>query len=568
MAIGSNAAETAAGRGEPPAVADVLAQTLRAAGVETVFGLPGGENVEVLDALRRVGIRFVLVRNESSALFMADAAGRLTGAPGVCLTTLGPGATNAYAGLAHAFLDRSPLLLITAQTDERLLPGHTHQVLDLQAIFAAVTKATQAIEPASARQTLERVLALATDGRPGPVHLSLSRYTAAQPAQAEPGAAPLPSTAPEVDSGPALALADVASAPPVAHAVDVGPALAALAAARRPAIVVGLGLEPERPYRELRALAEAANAPVIGTPKAKGSLPDDHPLAAGTIGLTRSDPAYELLDEADCIVAVGFDVVELVRPWNHAAPLIWLAPWANEDPTLPAVAACVGPMAPVLERLTTAAPEVDSGWGAARVAAFHEELAQRPLPVPAPGRMLPQDVLRALRRQLPRDTLVGTDVGSHKIEAALTWPAYLPNRYLVSNGLSAMGFGLPAAMAAALTLQRPTVCLTGDAGLGMVMGELSLLTELALPVVVVLMNDGALDLIRTAQLRADRPVHGTEFVNPDFSLIAEAFGLDYASVASEAECEAAVAAAVGAARPALIDAWIDPVGYGVITTPG
>ena len=530
-----------------PTVAEVLAQTLQEAGVEIVFGLPGGENVEVLDALRRAGIRFVLVRNENSALFMADTVGRLSGRPGVCLTTLGPGATNAYAGLAHAFLDRSPLLLISAQTDERLLPGHAHQVLDLQALFGPITKAARAISAADVGQTVREALALAIEGRPGPVHLSLSRYTAGQLARPEDDVAPQYAAAPEV---------------------DVGAAQAVLARARRPAIVVGLGLEPERPYGALRAFAEAVGAPLIATPKAKGSLPDDHPLAAGTIGLTRSDPAYELLDEADCIVAVGFDVVELVRPWDHTAPLIWLAPWANEDPTLPAVAACVGPLVPLLEGLARAAPETERGWGAARVAAFRGALARRPSPTSARGRMAPQTVLRALRRALPRDTVVATDVGSHKIAAALTWPAFEPNRYLVSNGLSAMGFGLPAAMAAALTLRQTTVCLTGDAGLGMVLGELGVLAEHELPVVVAVMNDGAINLIRSAQLRAGAPAFGTEFVNPDFSLIAEAFGLDYARVATEAACEVAVATAVSVARPVLIDAWIDPLGYAAVIPQG
>jgi acetolactate synthase-1/2/3 large subunit len=529
-----------------PTVAEALAATLREAGVGTVFGLPGGENVEVLEALRAEGIRFILVRSESSALFMADAQARLTGDPGVCLTTLGPGATNAYLGLAHAYLDRSPLLLITAQTDERLLPGHTHQVLDLQAVFEPITKATRAIDPSDVRRSVRAALALTLEGRPGPVHLSLSRSTAARPAEAEATQDPARTTAPPKES--------------------YRPALAALARADRPVIVAGLGLEPERPYRALRALAEAAGAPLITTPKAKGSLPDDHPLAAGTIGLTRTDPAYTLLAEADCIVAVGFDVVELVRPWDYDAPLIWLAPWANRDPQLPAVAEIVGPQAPPLMRLAQATTPGDPAWGAVRVAALREALAVQRPPPPPPGRATPQAIFRALHRRLPRDTPVATDVGSHKIAMALSWPSLEPNRYLVSNGLSAMGFGLPAAIAAALALQRPTLCVTGDAGLAMVLGELGLLAELELPVVVVVMNDGAIDLIRGAQRRAGSAVHGTTFRNPDFAQLAAAFGLGYARVASEAECEAAVEAALAERRPTLIDAWIDPDGYAALTT--
>jgi acetolactate synthase-1/2/3 large subunit len=347
---------------------------------------------------------------------------------------------------------------------------------------------------------------------------------------------------------------------------DGAAARALLAQAQRPVILVGLGLEPERPYESLQGLAEAANAPVIVTPKAKGSLPDDHPLAAGTLGLTRTDPPYEILDEADCIVAVGFDVVELVKPWQMQTPLLWLAPWPNEGPAIAAAFEFTGPMQPVLQQLSDASFSTAAGWGRARVALYRQKLAGQPLPEPSPGRLLPQAVLAALRQALPRDTLVTTDVGSHKILTGLAWPAYTPNRYQVSNGLSAMGFGLPAAIAGSLVLNRPTVCITGDGGLAMTMGELGILTELRLPVITVVMNDSALDLIRSGQRRAGKPPFGTEFVNPDFSQIAAAYQLGFYRVTSQAECAEAVRSALAAGQPALIEAMIDPVSYP--TTPG
>jgi len=164
-------------------VAEVLVEMLKEAGVELVFGLPGGENVEVMEALRREGVRFVLVRNESSAVFMADVHTRLSGKPGVCLTTLGPGATNAYVGVAHAYLDRAPVMLITAETNQRYLPHHTHQVYNLQDIFRPVTKLTESITPKTVKNTVRNALRLMREGRPRPVHLSLSREMAAQVAQ-------------------------------------------------------------------------------------------------------------------------------------------------------------------------------------------------------------------------------------------------------------------------------------------------------------------------------------------------------------------------------------------------
>lgn len=538
--------------GGPETVAEVLARRLHEAGVERVFGLPGGETVEILDALRRRGLRFELAHNESSAVFMADATARLTGQPGVCLTTLGPGAANAIAGVAHAYLDRGPVLVITARTPDHLLPDHTHQVIDLHALYTPVTKGSFKLEPAGADQTICTALALALNGRPGPVHLEVSNETAMQPA----GAGSVPDA---MDSnGPTET--SPASGPSMAAAAEV------LIRSRRPVIVAGLGLEPERPYAALRRLAEAAQAPVITTPKGKGCLPDDHPLAAGTIGLTRTDPAYALLDEADCIVALGFDVVELVKPWDQSAPLLWLAPWPNQAPTIPARVELAGPMQPGLEHLAGLSFRSGPDWGESRVRAYRQSLAGPRRPEPSPGRMLPQTVLETLRQTVPRDTLVTTDVGSHKILSCLTWPSYAPNRFLVSNGLSCMGFSLPAAIAGSLALpDQPVVCLVGDGGLAMVMGELGLLTRLQLPVIVVVFNDAALDLIRSQQIRAAKPVYGTEFASPDFVSIARAYQLEAQRVTTGAECTQSIRAAVAARRPTLIEAMIDPISYP--TTP-
>ena len=544
---------------ETNTVADILVDTLHNAGLDIVFGLPGGENVEVIDALRRAGIRFVLVRNESSAVYMADVYARLTGKLGVALTTLGPGATNAFVGVAHADLDRAPVILITAETNQSFLPGHTHQVYDLQTIFAPITKLTVSLTPENVRQAVADALRLTTEGRPGPVHLSLSREMAAKEVPA--------STSMDAPATPTVTMGSTAAA----HAgsadllADLAAARSALEGASRPVLLVGVGMEPEGCYAAVEALAAVASAPIIVTPKSKGAISDRHRLAAGALGITRADPVYEILDEADLIVAVGFDVVELVKPWDQTQPTIWVAPFANADAAIPAVAEFVGPMEPALNALAECAFETDPAWGATRVAALHAKLAAQLLPTAAAGRMLPQAVLRALRANVSDETLITTDVGSHKICTALEWPAYVPNRYMLSNGLSAMSFGVTGAMAGALALDEPTVCVTGDAGFSMVMGELSLLTELDLPLIIVVMNDSALDLIRAAQHRAGKPAFGTEFTNPDFSKIADAFGLDFYRVADEAACAAAVQAAVAKRGPVLIEALIDPISYP--TTP-
>jgi acetolactate synthase-1/2/3 large subunit len=527
-------------------VAETIAHVLQANGVTVVFGLPGGETVEVLDALRRVGIRFVLAHSESSAAFMADAHARLSGGVGVCLTTLGPGACNAVMGVAHAYLDRSPLLIITAQKPDHLLPGYTHQVLDLQVLFAPVTKGSFKVTSGNASSVTQAALDLARGGRPGAVHLQVSNEDAGQEA---------------------LAGRSSASTSTRASTSTIGQASRIVGGARRPVVVVGLGLEPERPYAALRELAEAANAPVVVTPKGKGALPDDHPLAAGVIGLTMRDPAYTLLDEADCIIAVGFDVVELVKPWRQDASLIWVASWENRDPTLPAVAEIIGPITLTLDRLIAEHFSTDRDWGARRVAGCRAALAALPLPDPAPGRLLPQQLLACLRAAASPETPLVVDVGSHKIFASLAWPTLAPNRFLVSNGLSSMGYGLPGAIGASLALPgQPVLCLTGDAGLAMALGDLALLAQAQLPVVVVVCNDSALDLIRSAQLRASKPIYGVEFTNPDFCALAGAFGIRATRVATKDECAVAVEEAFVSGAPWLIEAMIDPVGYPTTVT--
>ena len=523
-------------------VADFLADQLAKTGVRTVYGLPGGENVEILEAIRRRGIQFLLVTNESSACYMAATSARLTGVPGVALTTLGPGATNAYAGFAHACLDRAPILLLTAVSDPILIGRHTHQVLDLESVFRPVSKMTANITADNAAEMIVTALKEVRNGRPGPVHLSIHNDIAVQQ---------LEMLAPHRDQ-------------PIRSSFVRGESSrirALLSDKRRPVLVAGLGLEPERPYVQLRQFAEALGAPVIDTPKSKGALSSDHPLFAGTLGLTVNDPAYQILDESDCIIALGFDVVELVKPWDQQQPLVWIANWANEDPRIQSETTYVGSITDLLTDLLDIGIEIDENWGRARVASFRASQAAAPLPSPQGDRILPQHLLNALRDHTPDDVIITTDVGSHKIFSALNWRARTPNRYFVSNGLSAMGFGLSSAIAAAQASGQQVVCITGDAGLAMSMGELGLLSPLDLPVIVIVMNDSALDLIRSAQVRRERAVFGTEFSNPDFRYIAKAYSLDYRRVENVPECADAIRHGMANGKPMLIDVMTDPVGY-------
>ncbi len=551
-------------------VAETVAQSLHDAGVRLAFGMPGGEVVSVMEALREVGIGFELMHHEQSAVFAADAYARATGKPGCALTTLGPGALNAVPGIGHAWLDRAPVVLITAQKPDSVLPDYTHQVVDLQAVFGPITKRTLKVTPRNAATEVPPTVALTMQGRPGPVHLQISNEEAELPVACASGQAARQLSFGEGNSDGKGFQPDGAQ---LARAREI------VTKAARPVVLAGLGLEPEAPYDALRALAEAANAPVIVSPKGKGALQDDHPLSAGVMGLTRTDPVYEILEEADCVVAVGFDVVELVKEFSlpksgaigseegtERVPLVWIANWANYDPVLPATVELVGPMAGALMHLADSEFGTDAQWGESRVRAFRAELAAVPLPTPQPGHLLPQQLLESMRRHLPAEALLAVDVGSHKIFGSLEWPTLFPNRFALSNGLSCMGFGLPAAIGTALAKpDEPAACLIGDGGMLMCLGELSVLARLDLPVIVVVAVDNAIDLIRSHQIRQGKKPFGTEFPAPDFCKIAAGYGIDAERVTTPEGCDEALARAAAGQAPFLIEAIIDPIGYP--TTP-
>lgn len=527
-----------------PTCAEVLAHSLYNLGVRTVFGLPGGENVRILDAFRGQGIEFVLVRNESSAAYAASARWTLTGNIQACLTTLGPGITHAAAGVGHLWLDRAGVVVISACTAEGSGPMHTHQVLDQEHLMAPMVKAHLKVEPDNVHSVRD-VCSLAAEGRPGPVYVQMSNEVAGLAAAGN-------GTAPEPRS-------PVRSEPDME---GVEKALALMARAHRPVVVVGLGARDAALRTSLQIVAGSLQAPIVATPKAKGIVPDRHPLAAGVIGLTRTDPVYELLEQADLVVAIGFDVVELVLPWEFDGALVWVAEWPNVDPPLPADVELTGDVAGHLAALAKAA-EPAPGWSDTDFHAFRRD---RTVPAPkatAEGRVSPQAVMRSLRRHSDLDAIMTVDVGSHKIHFSLDWPTHDVSGFLLSNGLSCMGFGLAGAIGAAtLDPGRQVICVIGDGGLSMCAGELGLLREMGANVKVVVMQDEALDLIRVAQLRAGSPVHGTEYgVSVDHTRLAAAYGIPGLRVTDDSSLGNAVRTACTQRGPYLIEVMLDPVSY-------
>ncbi len=528
-------------------VSDVIIGHLAAAGVRHVFGYPGDPSVEFLEAARRAGFEFVLGSREGTAGLMAEAYGQITGRPGVCLSTLGPGATNLVNAVASALLDRVPMLAISGQIETRREPVFTHQVVDHTRLFASVSKWVAPVAPSTVAPIMRRALRTAMADRPGPVHLT----TAADVVGAEARDAEIVLPPLAAARTTRVFAADGAAADPVRR----------LAAARRPILVAGVAAAWSGAGPALVRLAEALGAPVVPTPMAKGLLPETHPLYAGTLDMACNAFVWDFLRGADLLVTVGFDAVELIKPWSLRVPTIHVDTVPNTDQVVPADTEVVGDLPAILDALAAGAGE-GGRWTHAELAAHRGKLRQLYEAGRVPGKLNPTDVVDVVRAAMPADTLATTDVGSHKLLVGQGWTTHAPRGMLMTNGLSSMGFSLPAAIVAKLLApERPVVCFTGDGGLAMVQGELRVAASLRVAPVVVVFCDNSLNRIELKQAARRYPSWGTRFDPTDVARLAQAMGCDGVNVDSAAALEAALAAPRATDRPLVVGAAIDPSQY-------
>lgn len=562
-----------------PTVAEVVGRTLREAGIPRVFGYPGGETLDFMEGFRRAGLEFVLTRHEAAAAFMAAAVGELTGVPGVCLATLGPGATNLVTGVAHAYLDRAPVVALSAQLPPASYPVHPHQRLDLQALFAPVTKGTARLHPENAGRVAASALALAGAERPGPVYLEFPSDLGAGDAPEEPVWAGQPGY-PGAGERRALLWADGGGAAPAAARGVIRRAAAALAGARRPVLLVGPGAVRGRATPALVSLAEAGRFAVVDLPKAKGAFPPDHPQFLGTLEMSGKDLLFRVLEEADWAVCAGVDPVEFDRPWGFGCAVVHLDVIPEPDGFYPVAWELLGPVAAGAAALAAAVTDAraagepgahDRGWPDGAWAAVRDELAAYVRERPAGAGSAPTGsgaapplwaVVEALRAAAPPDTVLATDVGAHKMIAGQVWRTREPGSYLVSNGLSAMGFGIPAAIAARLVHpDRPACALVGDGGFMMSAGELETAVRLGVSVAVVVAVDGALGSIRRGQRARGYPSLGVEFGPADYAAVAAGLGARAVVAETPEAARAALGDALGAGGPTVIVCPVDGDAY-------
>src|SRR5271166_5403039 len=378
-----------------------LAGYLHAVGVRHVFGYPGESVIDFMEAARRRGIEVVPAVREGTAAFMAEAAAMVTGRPGVCLSTLGPGSTAVLNGVASATLDRVPVLAVSGQIESSREQFFTHQVVDHDRLFAPVTKLALRLDPASADTVIRRALRTAVAERPGAVHLTVTADAWTVPA----GPVTAGNQTPAVSLPPLVA----------AGSVDVygdGDPLRALRAARRPVILAGIAALRCAAGPELLRLAELAGLPVVVSPMAKGVFPEDHPYFAGVLDMAGHRVVWDLLAGADLILAAGFDPVELVSPWSVATPVLHLDTTPNTDQVYASAQELVGHVAAILGWIA-AHWSGEPRWAETEVAAHRARLRAAWLAGRAEGRLNPSDVVTIARETAPPGTVVTTDVGSH-----------------------------------------------------------------------------------------------------------------------------------------------------------
>lgn len=526
-----------------------VVRKLRDMGVRHVFGVPSGGWVDYMEALRRTdGIDFVLTSHEGGAGFMADVCGRLTGVPGVCFGTFGPGATNLATGVGGALLDRSPMIALTDEMPAAMRGRVTQMGIDHQALFAPITKKTMRLDAANVDAILSDAAAVALAGRRGPVHVGLPGGLGAQ--QAGEGHSP------------------VAVAPlPAPEAAQVAALVAAFRAARKPVLAIGLGVTQrgiaDGLAARIAALAERFALPVVLTPMAKGMLAESHPGYAGVLFHALSDEVGKTHAEADLVVAIGYDPVEFnYESWmRDGLPLasIDTAPVDVDRARHPVVAEVVGEIAAGLAALE-AVQGPPKAWVLAEVAARKAAMFRRMRP--SAGGMGPCAALEVLRDVLPADGIMTCDVGAHTHLIGQKWATPAPGLQIMTNGWSAMGFGLPAAIAAKLCRPDKAVCaVVGDGGFLMTVGELATAVREQLPIVVMVLTDNDLALIRIKQQRKHNPIYGTP-VRPEGTIGGPSlFGVPVTTAATPDSLRAALVAAFAADGPRIVEVLVDSREY-------
>jgi acetolactate synthase-1/2/3 large subunit len=506
--------------------AQLMVKCLEAEKVDYIFGIPGEENLNVMDALLDSPITFVITRHEQGAAFMADVYGRLTGRAGVCMSTLGPGATNLITGVADANMDKAPIVAIAGQAATNRMHKESHQVVDLVTMFRPITKyATQILEPETTPEVIRKAFKLAQSEKPGACFIDFPENIAKM----------------KTDAVPLLASEPLRSG---AHPEVREQALALLQQAQRPLILAGNGIIRAHAEQQLLDFAQTVNIPVVNTFMAKGVISFKHTLAIGSAGLQAGDYHNCGFDIADVIICIGFDMAEYhPHAWHPTRDRTIIhidsQPAEVDDAYLPTIE-LLGDIKRNLELLVQTAHQ-HSAWQQTPKRdlspyrhlrqSLIEEMKGHANSTAFP--LKPQKIIWDLRTAMKLDDIAICDVGAHKMWMARMFRCEVSNTCIISNGMASMGIALPGVVAAKLAHpNKAAVAVTGDAGFLMNVQELETAVRLGLSLVVLIWSDSGYGLIRWKQQREFGRTSHVEFNNPDFVKLAESFGAVGVRVAS------------------------------------
>ncbi|MBY5987318.1 thiamine pyrophosphate-binding protein [Roseovarius atlanticus] len=532
----------------PLRAADVLALRLYQAGCRHAFGMPGGEVLTLVDALEKAGIRFTLVKHENAGGFIAEAVHHRDGAPAILVATVGPGAMNGVNVVANAEQDRVPMIVLSGCVDADEALTYTHQILDHRAVFRPITKATFELTAAGAGIIADKAVAIATEPRCGPVHIDVPISVAD---------AQVPADTPRPLRVPA--------SPAAASGADAARAREALATASRPIAVVGLDVLQDGSHTVLRAFLEQFGIPFVTTYKAKGVLPEDHPLCLGGAGLSPLADTHllPLIAKADLVLCIGYDPIEMRTGWRNAfdparQTVIDIAAVPNTHYMHQASLNFVGHTGETLEMLAQGTP-VGATWPDDEPAAARKALAGA---FPDTDEWGPAGVIAETRAVMPDDTLATADSGAHRILLSQMWRCTEPRGLIQSSALCTMGCAIPMAMGLKIAEpDRPVVSFSGDAGFLMVAGELATAAELRLTPVFLVFVDASLALIELKQRQRQLANKGVDFARHDFAAMGRAFGGAGHTVRTRAELRTALQEALRCDTFSVIAAEIEPGGY-------
>jgi acetolactate synthase I/II/III large subunit len=491
---------------------ELFVQCLEAEGVRYVFGIPGEETLDLNEALDASAIEFIPVRHEQGGAYMADMYGRLTRSAGVCLGTLGPGATNLVTGVADAFLDRSPMVVLTGQADLERMHKESHQYIDVVSMLRPITKFNARLNSSRViPEVVRKAFKVAEAQKPGPTHIELPEDVMAEEADG----APLPARRARRRPEP--------SGDELRAAIDV------ISSAELPIVLAGNGVIRTGAAAALRGFAEMTGIGVAETFMGKGALDYEDTRARGTVGLQSRDYALAGFDDADVVITVGYDLVEHAPAnWNpkrdkRIVCIDTVTPDVDEH--FITEADLIGDMAHILGVLarelgTTAVTTAPSRLNEIVLGRFEAAKDDDAFP------MQPPRALWEIRQALGRDDILVSDVGMHKLWIARMFPAHEPDTVFIANGLAGMGIALPTAIAAKLVHpERNVVTVSGDGGFMMNVQELETAVRLRTAVVNVIWENAQYGSIVWKQDKKFGRHFGTDFTNPDFVRLADAFGM-------------------------------------------